>query len=81
MSEQIVQQLAFERQKPETNGHTSVANGHTSSAPAPAPARNVLSRHQITVLDEQLRQNEIGVARAVFYVLARRATRRMQVST
>jgi hypothetical protein len=64
VSEKIIQQPAFERQKPETNGHTSVANGHTSSAPAPAPARNVLSRHQITVLHEQLRQNEIGVDQA-----------------
>ncbi len=32
ISEQIVQQPAFERQKPETNGHTSVANGHNISA-------------------------------------------------
>ena len=30
MSEQIVQQPAFERQKRETNGHTSVANGHNA---------------------------------------------------
>jgi len=74
MSEQIVQRPAFERQKPETNGDTSVANGHTPPAPAPIPACNVLSRHQITVLDEQLRQNEIGMDQA-------RATRPMPVNT
>jgi hypothetical protein len=47
MSEQIVQQPAFERRSPETNGHTSVANGHTASAPAPAPSRNARPRIMI----------------------------------
>jgi len=46
MSEQIVQEPAFERPKRETNGHTTVANGHMSPARAPALSRSLGLRRQ-----------------------------------
>ena len=62
MSEQIVQQPAFERQKRETNGHTSVANRH--NAPDGPRCGGLIP--------------PICSIGLVFYALAWRATRRMQ---